>query len=69
MARYAKPPRHCLVCGLTEAEAGSPISHSGYCRECGYKRMLDGYRQMREKKGPLYRKWRKNIISGIEKAK
>ena len=33
------------------------ISRHGMCEECGISKVRDAWKQLREKKGPIYEKW------------
>lgn len=46
MAEKTKP---CRVCGREFPK--SELSHRGFCKECGIKRMLEANAQMRALKG------------------
>jgi len=40
--------------------------HRGaYCIECSMKRLIENVRQLHEKKGPWYEKWRQGMISYV----
>ncbi len=41
------------------------LSNRGYCQACAQERLNDAVRQMRDKSGPLYEKWRVNYIAAM----
>lgn len=58
--------RICQTCGNHEATVG-PISWRGNCERCGLERQRQAAIELHEKRGPMYRRWRQNIIAGIER--
>lgn len=56
-------PKECKDCGEVKS-----LSKRGLCRDCAYKRMLDSVQQLHEKQGPLYEKWRINLLRSLGKA-
>lgn len=52
--------RTCLVCGNHESEVG-PISWRGNCEQCGLERMIQARLEFDAKRGPIYRKWKRNL--------
>jgi hypothetical protein len=43
------------------------LSQRGLCRECAKANIDASILQMRERKGPLYRAWKKNINKGARR--
>lgn len=43
------------------------LSRKGYCRICAFKRWQENARQMIEKKGPYYERWKEAHAAGLER--
>jgi len=56
----------CKGCGRRFKK--SELSRAGYCKDCRLNHMLKVIRQLHEKRGYYYRKWKKNWEKGIMKA-
>ena len=56
----------CKGCGKRFKK--SELSRAGYCKDCRLNHMLKVIRQLHEKRGYYYRKWKKNWEKGIRKA-
>jgi len=67
--KRVKRREFCLDCGLTEAEAGSPISVQGYCLDCGLRRAREANLAMKNKSGPLWEKWLRSQKAYLESQK
>ena len=57
--------KRCDDCHRTEEEAGK-LSIHGLCKECSWKRQKESARQIREKKGPIYEKWKARLKASVE---
>ncbi len=51
----------CVECGKKIYK----VSRAGKCIDCQRKGPLEAARQIREKKGPIYEKWRENLSRRI----
>jgi hypothetical protein len=58
--------RNCLNCGNHDSIVG-PISWRGNCEACGLERMIQNAAELHIKRGPMYRRWRRNILAGLER--
>ena len=56
----------CKGCGKRFKK--SELSRAGYCKYCRLNHMLKVIKQLHEKRGYYYRKWKKNWEEGIMKA-
>lgn len=56
---------YCKMCGKRLEHR----TKSGLCRECAMKKDLEVIKQLHEKKGFYYEKWKQRIVEGIRKAK
>lgn len=66
MGDYVEP---CLVCcrGCGDLVVVSS-KWRGLCTDCAIARNVpESVRQMRERRGPIYEKWKKNTIEGLHK--
>lgn len=52
-----RPRATCVKCGISRGLAGG-LSRSGQCSTCGEKSLADNLRQMAEKSGPNWEKYR-----------
>jgi len=43
------------------------LSRSGLCPICSDMKMIDAIRQLRDKKGKVYERWRKAIVESTKK--
>ena len=57
--------KRCDDCHRTEEEAGKLSVHR-LCKDCAWNRQLEAQRQIKEKKGPIYEKWRDRIKASAE---
>jgi rRNA maturation endonuclease Nob1 len=55
----------CKGCGKTFEKR--LLSRKGYCRICAYNRWQESVKQMREKKGPMYEKWKDRRRVGLKR--
>lgn len=55
----------CVDCGREFENRGQ--RRKQYCIECGYGRVSETTRQLSEKKGPIYDKWRERIKAAAER--
>ena len=53
----------CIDCG--EKKPGK-ISTHGLCADCSWKRMRESWKQLKEKKGPIYDRWKAGIKASVE---
>ena len=59
-------PRKSRVC----EDCGAPLpqgSRAKYCLECAMDRTAEAGKQIREKQGPIYDKWRDNLMKSLER--
>jgi len=56
-------PKKCIDCGI---EAEGKISAHGLCADCCLKRQMESARQIKNKSGPIYEKWRDRIRASVE---
>lgn len=54
----------CVKCGKHKRIVGK-----GVCVDCMSEDLQQNIKEMREKKGPKYKKWRKNLEKGLSKPK
>lgn len=55
--------KRCKLCGkITE------VSKRGYCQDCGFQLMVDAVRQLQERQGPIYEKWKRGLEASIERS-
>ncbi|GAH30304.1 unnamed protein product [marine sediment metagenome] len=52
-----------------ECKKHKRIVGKGVCEDCMAKNLQQNIKQMREKKGPMYEKWKKNLKAGLLKVK
>jgi predicted amidophosphoribosyltransferase len=57
--------RRCIYCGAPLPEG----RWRPYCPECGAKRVADAILQLQSRSGPLYEKWRANLLRGLARSK
>ena len=43
------------------------VNSKGYCPRCASDRVVEAVKQLREKKGYFYQKWRKGLKASLEK--
>jgi len=68
MGARKEPPvgyRPCKDCGRYFKK--EELSSSGLCTECYLKHIFENVKNLREKKGPYYERWRAGIISFYNK--
>jgi len=53
----------CSDCGKEKA---GELSVHGLCPECAWNRQKEAQRQIKEKKGPIYEKWKARIKASCE---
>jgi len=63
MAKSIK--RKCVQCGKLEFLNKS----TNLCVTCAVKRSAENARQLRERKGPYFDKWKKNLILFLQETK
>ena len=51
--------KHCIDCGIKYPK--SMISKRGLCPACGKKRQRRAAKQIRAKRGPIYRKYKTSV--------
>ena len=51
----------CAECGRKVYK----ISRRGYCRECSQKKVVEAVIQIRERHGPLFEKWQRNLNARV----
>lgn len=56
-------PKKCIDCGKEKAGV---LSIHGLCPECAYARQRESARQIKNKSGPYYEKWRDRIKASVE---
>jgi len=54
----------CKACGRR-----TYVSQHGLCDECGARRFEETIRQLRERSGPIYERWRARIRSATKKSR
>ncbi|MBW2673904.1 MAG: hypothetical protein JRD89_10905 [Deltaproteobacteria bacterium] len=57
-----KKPGRCKICG----KESDDISWHGLCPDCSANRWLDAYRQLQEKHGPVYAKWKTGVLRSLK---
>lgn len=53
----------CEDCGKHKP---GKISAHGLCPDCAWKRMTESWKQLKEKKGPIYEKWKAGLKRSLE---
>jgi hypothetical protein len=56
-----------MACGNHDSIVG-PISWRGNCERCGLERAQQAAIELHLKRGPMFRRWQRNIIAGVERA-
>jgi len=55
--------KKCIDCG--QEKAGELSTH-GLCAECAYIRQREAQKQIKNKSGPIYEKWKARIRASVE---
>jgi hypothetical protein len=55
---------HCKLCRRHRRECG-PISWGGYCGVCGPALAVNAWDQIREHRGPIFRRWREGMAASV----
>jgi len=58
-----KERKQCVTCH----KKSYYISEHGNCKDCMKEKILFARAQMRNKEGPIYDKWKTNIIKSLDK--
>jgi hypothetical protein len=56
----------CQSCGNHESAVG-PISWRGNCSPCGIERANQAAMELHTKRGPIYRRWKRNLQAGLDR--
>jgi len=69
MTRRGRPSkkRYCKYCGVELPVATE--RRQNYCSDCGMKRTLQNWRDLKAKKGYFYEKWRHSLMRALEEPK
>lgn len=59
-----KTPLKCKDCGMEVPR--KRLSKAGLCIRCAMIRVVDAQTQMRERKGPIYEKWKARLEVGVK---
>ena len=59
-----KKRKTCSKCGKRVVD----ISRRGLCYDCSVKAIKDNVKQLKDKKGTNYEKWRKKLLGSLEAA-
>lgn len=56
-----------MTCGRRDTEVGV-ISWRGNCETCGIERMVQATYELRDRRGPMFRRWQARLIEGVQRA-